>query len=224
MRKNLVVGILRETDNKWERRTPLTPRDVKWLMKKGIRVEVESSQGRVFKDEQYKKQGAKVLDRLRQACLVLGVKQPQVSNIYKDKVYMVFSHTIKGQSENMPLLKEFIKTGVTLIDYEKITDLHSRRLVYFGRFAGICGLIDSLHYLGKRLKHKGIKNPFDAIKPAYQYSSLKQVVAVMHLVNNKIQRQGFDNRISPFIINLLFLKFIKPLINHKDKLLKIYQF
>ena len=176
MRKNLVVGILSETHDKLERRTPLTPTDTRWLIKKGVKVEVESSKIRIFKNEQYKKAGAKVLDRCKEANLLLGVKQPEASNIHKDKIYMVFSHTIKGQPENIPLLKQFKKRRVTLIDYEKITDLHGRRLVYFGRFAGICGLIDSLHYLGKKLEYKGIKNPFEAIKPAYQYGSLSQVI------------------------------------------------
>ena len=202
MRKNLVVGILRETRNRWESRTPLSPADVCWLVRKGIKVEVESSEIRVFKDGQYKKSGAKVVDMFKEATLILGVKQPEVSDIHKDKIYMVFPHATKGQPENMPLLKEFIQRRVTLIDYEKITDLEGRRLVYFGRFAGICGLIDSLHYLGKKLEYKGIRNPFDAINPAYQYDSLSQVIKVMRLVSNKIKQKGFDSKISPFIIGI----------------------
>ena len=43
MRKNLVVGILRESLYRWERRAPLSPADVRWLIKKGVKVEVESS-------------------------------------------------------------------------------------------------------------------------------------------------------------------------------------
>ena len=202
MRKSLVVGILRETHNVYERRAPLTPADVKWLVKKGVKVEVESSRIRIFKDQQYKEAGAKVLDRFKEATLILGIKPPQISNIYKDKIYMLFSHTIKGQTENMPLLVQSIKKRVTLIDYEKITDLHGRRLVYFGRFAGICGLIDSLHYLGKKLEFKGIKNPFNTIKPANQYASLNQAIQVIAQVNNKIRYRGFDSRISPFVIGI----------------------
>ncbi len=202
MRKNLVVGILRETRYRSEMRVPLTPADVRWLIKKGVKVEVESSETRVFKDQQYKKAGAKVVNKFKEATFFLGVKQPEVSNITKDKIYMVFPHASKGQPENIPLLREFLKRRVTLIDYEKITDFHGRRLVYFGRFAGICGLIDSLYYLGKKLEYEGIKNPFDMIKPAYQYSSLKQVVQAMRQLNHKIQREGFDSKISPFIIGI----------------------
>jgi len=201
MRKNLVLGILREVYSSSEYRAPLTPTDVKWLIKKGVKVEVESSGVRIFKDQQYKKVGAKVLDRFRQASFLLGIKQPRLSEVGKDKIYMCFSHTIKGQSEKIPLLKEFVKKRATLIDYEKITDLHGRRLVHFGRFAGICGLIDSLHYFGKKLSYQGIKNPF-AIRPAYEYNSLKQAVQAMKQVNTKIVQQGFDRKISPFIIGI----------------------
>ncbi|MFC1646539.1 hypothetical protein ACFL2Y_05130 [Candidatus Omnitrophota bacterium] len=201
MRKSLVVGILRET-KKWEWRVPLTPSDVNWLVKRGIKVEVESSHTRVFSDSQYRKKGAKVLDRLQKASLLVGIKQPPLDSLYQDKIYMVFSHTSKGQSNNMPLLKACLKSKITLIDYEKIVDLHGRRLVYFGRFAGICGLVDSLHHLGKKLEWQGIKNPFSKIEPAYKYSSLESLKKAMAVVDRCIMRQGFEKKISPFIIGI----------------------
>jgi len=202
IRNELVIGILRENSGKGENRVALTPSDVKWLVKKGIKVEVESSKSRIFKDEQYEKAGARVLDRFKEASLLVGIKPPSVNNIYKEKIYMIFSHTIKGQPENMPLLKGFLRKGVTLIDYEKMTDLEGNRLVYFGRFAGICGLIDSLHYLGKKLEWEGIKNPFLIIKPSYKYNSCRDIVKAMTLLNENIRRYGFASRISPFIIGI----------------------
>ncbi len=202
MRKNLVVGILKERGRKGEKRAPLTPLHVRRLVKKGIEVEVESSKTRVFSDGEYKKAGAVVLDKFKKAALLLGIKEPELNTIYKDKIYMVFSHTIKGQPENMPLLKEFIEKGVTLIDYEKITDSDDRRLVYFGKFAGICGLIDSLYYLGRKLEWQGIRNPFQSLRPAYHYGSLKEIIKLMPRISKKIKRRGFDRKISPFIIGI----------------------
>ncbi|MFQ5713279.1 MAG: hypothetical protein ACE5GU_04550 [Candidatus Scalinduaceae bacterium] len=38
MRKSLVVGILPESKNAWERRAPLKPKDVTWLVKKKMKV------------------------------------------------------------------------------------------------------------------------------------------------------------------------------------------
>ncbi|UCD55766.1 MAG: hypothetical protein JSV93_02990 [Candidatus Omnitrophota bacterium] len=201
MRKNLCVGILAETRT-GERRAPLTPSDVKWLIKRGVKVEVESNPARVFSDKEYKAAGAKVVNKFRNATLLLGIKGPQIENLYQDKIYMVFSHTIKGQSHNISLLKACLKKNITLIDYEKIVDLHGRRLVYFGRFAGICGLIDSLHYMGKKLEWQGFKNPFSSIQPAHKYGSLKAAKKAMAKLDNEIRAKGFIKKLSPFIIGI----------------------
>ena len=98
MRKSLVVGILGET-KKGERRAPLTPSDVHWLRNRKIEVEVESSQDRIFKDREYMAYGAKVVSRFKKASLLVGIKEPDISKLYKDRVYMIFSHTIKGMWE-----------------------------------------------------------------------------------------------------------------------------
>jgi alpha-aminoadipic semialdehyde synthase len=91
---------------------------------------------------------------------------------------------------------------VTLIDYEKIVDPNGERLVYFGRFAGICGLIDSLYYLGRKLEWGGIKSPFGLLKPAYRYTSYKKITGEMNRLYEDLKRHGFDRRISPFIIGI----------------------
>ncbi|MCK4532776.1 hypothetical protein KAU39_03235 [bacterium] len=201
MRKNLVIGILKET-KAGERRAPLTPTDVEWLIKRGISVEVECSLIRVFKDKEYEKKGAKVLTKFKKATLLLGIKEPQVRDLYKDKIYMIFSHTIKGQPENMPLLNACLEKKITLIDYEKIIDLYGKRLVYFGRFAGICGALNSLYYLGKKLEWKGIDNPFSSLKQACKYSSLKSVKQAVKEVGYQIKTQGFEKELTPFIIGI----------------------
>ena len=201
MRNNLTVGILRETKQD-ERRAPLVPSDVRWLIKRGVSVEVENNNSRIFKDIEYKKKGAKIVDRFRNASLILGIKEPRPEDLYKNKIYMVFSHTAKGQSQNMPLLKQCLKNKITLIDYEKMIDSHDRRLVYFGRFAGICGIVDSFHYLGRKLRGKGIDNPFMLIKPAHAYSSLNEVKKAFQILEEQIRKKGFRKEISPFIIGI----------------------
>lgn len=70
------------------------------------------------------------------------------------------------------------------------------------RFAWICGMIDSLHYLGKKLEHKGIRSPLLLIQPAHQYSSLKVAKRVIAEVGRKIQSQGLAKELSPFIIGI----------------------
>jgi len=201
MRKNLIVGILRET-KAGELRVPLVPSDVKWLIKRGIAVEVESSSERIFSDKEYKKSGARIVNDFRNAKLLLGIKEPSLDALYAKKIYMVFSHTVKGQVKNIPLLQACIKKDITLVDYEKIVDLHGKRLVYFGRFAGICGIVDSLHYLGKKLEYQGINNPFLSIQPAFKYRSLQAIKKAMAELDKQIQFRGLADKLNPFIIGV----------------------
>ncbi len=201
MRRSLTVGLLRETKG-FEHRAPLVPSDVKWLIKRGVSVEVEQSNNRVFRDSEYKKNGAAIVDKIVEAELLVGIKEPRVHDIHSHKIYMVFSHTAKGQSHNMPLLKACLKKHITLIDYEKIVDLYGARLVYFGKFAGICGIVDSLHYLGKKLAWKGINNPLSMIRPAYEYDSFKDLKCAFEEVKQYIARKGFPDELSPFIVGI----------------------
>ncbi len=202
MRKPICIGILREVRN-GERRTPLVPKDVKWLVKRGIKIEVQSSVNRIFSDNAYIRGGGKLVDRFKKAKLLLVIKEPQVKGLYPSKIYMAFSHTIKGQPYNMPLLKGFLKRNITLIDYERIVDAEDKRFVYFGRFAGICGLIDSLYYLGQRLNSKGItRHPFSLLSPAHCYSGLNEIKKDMVKVARWIRNKGFDRRLSPFVIGI----------------------
>jgi alpha-aminoadipic semialdehyde synthase len=201
MRKSLVVGILRET-KMFEHRTPLVPNDVKRLIKRGIRVEVESSTNRIFNDTEYKQAGARVVEKSVEATLMVGIKEPRVHDLHSHKIYMVFSHTAKGQPHNMPLLNACLRKQITMIDYEKIVDAYGNRLVYFGRFAGICGTVDSLHNLGRKLKWKGIDNPFSMIRPAYEYESLAEMKDRLADVNQQIRQRGMAKEITPFIIGI----------------------
>ena len=61
----------------------------------------------------------------------------QVNIELKCKVYLFFSHTIKGQKENMPLLKKIMDSGSTLIDYERIADADPGCPELAGRSGGI---------------------------------------------------------------------------------------
>ena len=51
---------LRCETKQFEQRTPLIPADAGVLVKQGYPIYVESSQGRIFKDEEYKKVGCEI--------------------------------------------------------------------------------------------------------------------------------------------------------------------
>ncbi|MBD3426829.1 MAG: hypothetical protein GF409_06320 [Candidatus Omnitrophica bacterium] len=201
-REPLVVGILKEK-NPGEKRAPLSPQDVKWLIERGIQVEVESSSRRVFKDREYRKAGAEIVRDFSNASLLVGVKSPEPTDIIGGKTYMIFSHTVKGQKNNISLLKEFMRRNVTLIDYEKIKDKRGKRLVYFGKHAGICGMVDSLHYYAKKLKGKGVKTPFLSLKQSWKYKNVDELYKALEKVRDRISREGFPKPTKPFIVGII---------------------
>lgn len=203
MKKSLVVGILPESKNEWERRAPLSPKDVEWLVKKNISVEVVSSPLRIFNDAQYARYGAKIVTKFKKANLLIGIKEPPIDILIPDSVCMVFSHTTKGQTYNQSLLAAFLKKKITLIDYEHIKGSLGQRLVYFGRYAGICGMIDTLHVFGRKAKLLNNPNPFSDLKGAVHYRNYNSAKKTLKQVAEKIQKNGIGNKFAPFVIGIL---------------------
>lgn len=201
-RKSFVVGILREC-NPREKRVALVPSDVKWMVEKGIEVEVESNSLRVFADREYKKAGARIVKRIEKATVLVGVKAPEPAGIIGGKIYMVFSHTVKGQKNNLTLLKEFMRRNDTLIDYEKIRGQKGKRLVHFGKYAGICGMVDSLYYYGRKLKARGISTPFLKLKQSWKYENIQDMHRSLEKVRDNIKKDGFPGKIKPFIVGVI---------------------
>ena len=139
------IGIRREDKYDWERRTPLTPQDAKELADKhGIKFIAQISPNRVFGDKAYQQAGITVAQDLSSCPVVLGIKEIPIEALNPETTYVFFSHTIKGQSFNMPMLRHMLSLNCTLIDYEKITDDNGRRLIFFGNYAGLVGMIESL--------------------------------------------------------------------------------
>jgi alpha-aminoadipic semialdehyde synthase len=131
------------------------------------------------------------------------VKEIPIEKILDGKTYLFFSHTIKGQPDNMPLLQRIIDSGSTLIDYEKITDGHGRRLIYFGPFAGDAGAIDILSLMGEHWADKGIDTPFAAVRRAHQYDSVEAARAHLTEIGDKIRKDGLPEALSPFTVGIL---------------------
>ena len=195
------LGIRREDKNRWERRVPITPEHVKILKEKhGIETIIQPSKIRIFTDEEYKKAGATVSEDLSPANVVFAVKEIPIDFFKPGKTYVFFSHTIKGQKYNMPMLKKMMELGCNLIDYEKIVDEHGRRLVFFGRYAGLAGMVDTLWVFGQRLKWKGIENPFTRVKQTIHYSSLNEIKNHLKKVKEEIEKKGIPQDIAPIVI------------------------
>jgi len=198
------LGIVKETKNKWERRVPLNPQAVDELIKKGFEVIIQPSETRIYKDEEYRKVGAELCDDLSGCDFIIGVKEIYQSDLIPGKPHLFFSHVIKGQDYNMPNLQHILDSKVTLLDYEKIADENNRRLVFFGKFAGDAGMVDTLHGLGQRLKQQyQIDTPFLKIKQSYQYSSVQDAIDQIRFVGQEIELNGLPEEITPLNIFLL---------------------
>lgn len=54
----------------------------------------------------------------------------------------------------------FFYQNIRLIDYEKLMDEKGQRVVAFGKYAGVAGMVNILHGLGLRLLALGHHTPF----------------------------------------------------------------
>jgi len=193
------IAIRIENIDLTEKRSPLSPEQVAELINKHqVKVIVEPWD-RHFADEQFLKAGAVISKNINEANIILGVKEIPVKDLPKNKPCVFFSHTIKGQAYNMPLLKKILKNNVTLIDYEKVTDASGKRLIFFGPYAGLVGAINAIWLLGKRLDYENLKNPFNIMKQATSYNSLDEAKSEMLKVREKIVAEGLPQTGKPWV-------------------------
>ncbi|RKZ91112.1 MAG: hypothetical protein DRQ40_10260 [Gammaproteobacteria bacterium] len=197
------IGIRREDKNKWERRVPLVPADLAELQRNhDLDFIVQPSPIRVFTDADYVGAGIKVQEDLTAADVVVAVKEVPIDMVQEKTVYLCFSHTIKGQDYNMPLLQRCLDVGATLIDYERIADEQNRRLIFFSLHAGYAGAIETLVALGSRLEQQGLTTPLLDIKHAYEYASLIEAENHLRRIGERIKVEGLGPMQEPLIIGV----------------------
>ncbi len=197
------IGIRREDKHEWEARVPLTPEAVGALVtEESLDVVVQPSPIRAFDEEAFRKAGARVDEDLSGCGVVFAVKEVPIALLQPSTAYVFFSHTIKGQSYNMPLLRKIMELGCTLIDYERIVDSEGRRLVFFGRHAGLAGMIDTLHVLGRRLEWQGLSTPFREIEPAHRYTGLDEARAAFEKLGEALRRDPLPAALQPFVVGV----------------------
>ena len=197
------VGIRREDKGDKEQRTPLIPMHVRLLVEQGVRVIVQPSPTRIHSDDEYAVAGAELSDDLGTCNVVLAVKEIPETLLERGKTYVFFSHTLKGQPHNMPMLRKILGLGCTLIDWECIRNRRGRRLVGFGRFAGLAGMIDTLWALGQRLEAEGIESPFATIRQAWTYKRLYHARLAVAAVGRRISEEGLPHVITPLVFGIV---------------------
>lgn len=194
------IGIRREDKSIWERRSPLTPADLGELAAGGIAAAVETSGHRVFTDAEFRQAGIPVQADLGDCGLILGIKEIPPAAFEKGKVYLFFSHVIKGQAGNMPMLRAMMDKGASLLDYERIVDGAGRRLIFFGRHAGLAGMVDTLWALGRRLRAEGIPSPLERLRQMREYPDLPAALDALERLRDALRRDGVPPAVHPLVI------------------------
>ena len=199
----VTIGIRREDKNQWERRVPLTPDDIAMLRHAhDLEFIVQPSTIRIFSDEQYATAGATISEDLAPADIVVAVKEIPLNELREKTVYLYFSHTIKGQAHNMPMLQHLLDMGATLIDYERVADEQNRRLIFFSLHAGYAGAIETLRALGQRLEVNGLTTPLREIRHAWQYGTFTAAREHLREVGQRIVAEGLGPLKEPLIIGV----------------------
>lgn len=148
----LKIGLIREGKIPADNRVALTPAQCKWIHKNSndIKVLVQSSPNRCFKDREYSIAGAEVKEDISECDILLGIKEVPKNQLIPQKTYLFFSHTKKAQPHNQQLMREMIAKKITLIDYECLTHDDGQRIIGFGFFAGIVGAHNGMMAYGIR--------------------------------------------------------------------------
>lgn len=138
------IGIIKEGKVPPDHRVPLTPQQCQDALLTGIDIAVQRSDVRAYSDDEYTAMDVRVTNDLSDRDLIIGVKEVPLDMLMADKAYLFFSHTIKKQPHNAKLLATILQRRITLIDHELLTDTKGKRVLAFGRWAGVVGAYNAI--------------------------------------------------------------------------------
>lgn len=134
-------GILKELKSPPDKRVVFSPEKLVEFKKlfPQAEIKVEASDIRVFTDSEYRNAGIEVSEDISDCDIFIGVKEVPADTLLPGKKYFFFSHTIKKQPHNQKMLQTILDKDITLYDHETVIDESGKRLIGFGRYAGIVG-------------------------------------------------------------------------------------
>ncbi len=181
-------GIIKERKNPPDKRVVFSPKKLKEFKTLFPQAEivVESSDIRVFKDEEYAAAGFDVTNDVSDCDVLLGVKEVPVENLIPNKKYFFFSHTIKKQPYNRKLLQAMLEKNIEMFDHETIIKENGARLIGFGRYAGLVGAYNGIRSIG--LKKGSFSLP--KVETLADLDEVKRELDKIQLPNIKILLSG----------------------------------
>ena len=153
------IALLREGKIPADKRVALSPKQCLEVLKQypGLVLVVQPSPIRKFTDQDYLDLGIVLQEDLSDCDVLIGVKEVPKKDLIPHKTYFYFSHTIKEQPYNKSLLLKMLSLNIRMIDYEVLTNEKSKRLIGFGRYAGIVGCYNGFLAYGKRTSSFSLK-------------------------------------------------------------------
>jgi len=147
-------GIIKERKSPPDRRVVFTPEELARMKKEHpeVTIKVEHSDIRIFSDDEYIAKGIEVTDDLTDCDVLFGVKEVPIDALIPNKKYFFFSHTLKKQAHNQKLLQAILEKKIDLYDHETIVDANFKRLIGFGRYAGIVGAYNGFRAFGLKFE------------------------------------------------------------------------
>jgi alanine dehydrogenase len=203
------IGVIREGKVPADSRVPLNPSQAKYLSDMGVDIVVQPSEIRCFPDQDYKDAGIRMQEDLSDRDVLLGVKEVPINELISGKTYFFFSHTIKKQAYNQPLLKHIVDNQIKLIDYEVLTNEKGVRVIAFGKYAGMVGAHNALWTYGQRTKEFDLPR----MKDLYDYKAAKEIYKKTKFPNIKLVLTG-TGRVSTgaaMVLDDMGMKRVSPL-------------
>ncbi|MEO0059618.1 MAG: Alanine dehydrogenase 2 [Bacteroidota bacterium] len=147
-------GIIKERKNPPDRRVVFSPSVLLRIQKSypQATIKIESSDIRIYSDQDYIDAGFTVANDISDCDVFFGVKEVPIEYLISNKKYFFFSHTIKKQAHNQKLLRAILDKNITLFDHETIVDSQNKRLIGFGRYAGIVGAYNGFRAFGQKFE------------------------------------------------------------------------
>lgn len=204
------IGILKETKVPQDNRVPLTPSQCAIVKEENedIEVYVQGCKNRCYSDDEYRYHGIEIKNDLSDCDILLGVKEIAIEHLIHDKTYFIFSHVIKKQPQNQPLIKAVLKKNIRLIDWETLTNEKGRRLIAFGRWAGIVGAYHAIRMIGMGTKMFSVKQ----MSECHNFAEVQKEFPKLKFPKLKIVLTG-TGRVSngaAFLLNLVGVKKVSP--------------
>ena len=153
-----------------------------------------------YTDEEFVQAGAVIKEDMSAASIIFGVKEVPIDDLMPEKTYFFFSHTIKAQDYNMPLLDALMEKRIRMVDFECIRN-QAGRLVAFGRYAGIAGTFDFLRGCGEYFLQRGYQTPLIFLGSAYMYEDWEDMQHALSRVNKGIVK-GAIKTMGPLVFGV----------------------